>query len=86
MAGALGRFIERAHREAAREEAHRALAVSEARHRALFQRSTDAIALHEEDGTLVEVNARFLALVGRPRAGVLGQPIDAFVILSLIHI
>jgi PAS domain S-box-containing protein len=79
MAGALGRFIERAHQEAAREETLRELAASEARYRTLFDSSTDAVVLYEEDGTLVEANARFLEILGRDRAAVIGQRVQGLV-------
>lgn len=63
----------------ARKKADAALRASEAKYRAIFESSVDALVLFSRDGTYIDVNPAAVALSGQAKSALLGQRIaDAF--------
>lgn len=77
----LGVSFEHAH--AAVEDAHAALARSEARMRTILDTATDAIVTADENGRIVLFNRAAEAMFGRTEEAALGQPLESLVPLSV---
>ena len=77
----LGVSFEHAH--AAVEDAHAALARSEARMRTILDTATDAIVTADESGRIVLFNRAAEAMFGRTEESALGQPLESLVPLHL---
>jgi PAS domain S-box-containing protein len=60
-------------------EAHEALADERTRYRELFDLAPDPYLLTDEDGTIVDANARASAFLGAPIESLVGQSLAAFV-------
>jgi len=60
------------------DRARRHVAASEAQYRALFEASSDGIALLDRDGIVREANPRLADLLGRPIAEIVGAPLRSF--------
>lgn len=73
------RLYEEAQREIAeRRRAEQAIRMSEARYRALFEISLDAIAILDDEGRFADASESMCALLGSPRERVIGSHFEAF--------
>ena len=62
-----------------RKEAEDALSASEEQYRTIFNASIDALMLKDEDHSIVDVNAAYLAMHGYPRDALLGKSLAEFI-------
>jgi PAS domain S-box-containing protein len=59
-----------------RKQAEAALRQSEENYRTLFEQAGDGISILGTDGRYVDVNARYCAMLGRPREEIVGAPLE----------
>ena len=62
-----------------RKEAEDALSASEEQYRTIFNASIDALMLKDEDHSIVDVNAAYLAMHGYPRDALIGKSLAEFI-------
>ena len=67
----------------AKHAAEQALAASEARYRALFERAGDAILVADDSGTYVDANESAAILLGLPREEIIGHRLNDFLVETL---
>ena len=62
----------------AKRAAEQALAASEQRYRALFERAGDAILIMDDDGRYVDANESAAEMLGVPRDDIIGRSLNDF--------